>query len=588
MRAAQFSLPFLIALLTPALSAQATPDASPADNGQSVLTLHTTARLVVLDVAITDGTGKPVHGLKPSDFTITEDGVPQKLASFVEHGEPQPAAPASPLPANTFAVQPPPAEDQTKTVIVTSDITSVSPASEMPEFPSGGAVNTGYVRNDIAAFLKTAPPTQPVAIVRLDWQGMHLVQGLTTDRSVLMEAIASKRMLPPLGFVVRFAHATGSPAQQLGRYINSIPGRVNLVFITYGGGTPLGQMRDDFPDIESVVQNLSGPNRTLRLNRVATYIIPLTQANVFANEAMIEMANAGGGHAYFIGIRQALSEIAATGSDYYTVSYVPANPDWNGAFRKINVKVAGFPQPPPPESWSAIWSEVLGWTEMQKSKIIYRPGYYARPEPRPTDLPAPSLPDAPPAPASPRRIISYSPKGDPNGAIASSQLRRALVFGSLPPDRIKFTIVVTPSPTIEKLKPGAPPPKDNYLTPPFLADAYCNVRIHYWIDPQYLRFTQDPGGSYSDELQFVVGIDRDDGVQANSLSTPEQIRLSEEGMSNLQISGITFDQTIAIPLSGNPIPGNFFLRVAVSERSSGNVGAIEIPTERIQLPTLKK
>src|SRR5215475_14556501 len=42
--------------------------------------------LVLLSVAVTDHGGKYIKGLKPADFRIYEDGVPQKLALFSEGG----------------------------------------------------------------------------------------------------------------------------------------------------------------------------------------------------------------------------------------------------------------------------------------------------------------------------------------------------------------------------------------------------------------------------------------------------------------------------------------------------------------------
>ena len=580
----------LLLLAAPPLPAQQPPDPAPAvsatqppDSTEPIPTLHVTSRLVVLDVVVTDAGGNPVHGLKPSDFTLTEDGAPQSLASFTEHGATGLAGPASPLPPNTFAVQSPPTEDQTKTVIVLADRTDQNPNPKTPEFPSGNAVNTGYVRNDITAFLKTAPSTQPIAIVRLDWQGMHLVQGLTTDRATLTEAIASRRMEPPLGYPVRFTRASGGPVRQLVRYVQSIPGRINLVWIAYGGGLP-GDPARDFPDLAGVVHDLNGPSSVLHLSRVAPYPIPLNQIGL--GPALGQMATAAGGHLYLTGIRQALAEIAATGSDYYTISYIPTNPDWNGAFRKIKIGIAGFPQSPPPETWSSFWSEALGWTEQQKSKVFYRGGYFARATPSPAEEVVRLAQGSSPTPDANRKRISYSPKGDPAGydAEVATAIQRAMQFGSLPLDRIDFTLTATSSADTVKLKPGAPLPEKTALTLPFRQDAYRNVDIHYRMDPHSLTFAPDSLGGYYDSLQFIAVVYRDDGVPANSIQENEQIQVSAGGLERALNTGIDFDQTIAIPVDGNPIPGNFFLRVAVAERPSGHIGTLEIPTEWIKLP----
>jgi len=40
--------------------------------------------LVQLSVAVTDGKGNYVNGLRPEDFEVTEDKIPQKVSSFEE------------------------------------------------------------------------------------------------------------------------------------------------------------------------------------------------------------------------------------------------------------------------------------------------------------------------------------------------------------------------------------------------------------------------------------------------------------------------------------------------------------------------
>jgi VWFA-related protein len=52
-------------------------------------TLRVDVNLVLLNVAVTDNHGNYVTGLHPSDFAITEDGIPQKIATFGEGSGPQ-------------------------------------------------------------------------------------------------------------------------------------------------------------------------------------------------------------------------------------------------------------------------------------------------------------------------------------------------------------------------------------------------------------------------------------------------------------------------------------------------------------------
>src|SRR5215467_14380023 len=51
--------------------------------------VHVDVNLVLLNVAVTDNKGHYVTGLKPSDFTVVEDNIPQKLATFGEGDAPQ-------------------------------------------------------------------------------------------------------------------------------------------------------------------------------------------------------------------------------------------------------------------------------------------------------------------------------------------------------------------------------------------------------------------------------------------------------------------------------------------------------------------
>src|SRR5271169_2848983 len=73
----------LALLLCGLLPASAQPPAQNAANGpETTLKISTTTQLVVEDVLIKGKDGKPILGLKPSDFTITEDGKAQKISVF--------------------------------------------------------------------------------------------------------------------------------------------------------------------------------------------------------------------------------------------------------------------------------------------------------------------------------------------------------------------------------------------------------------------------------------------------------------------------------------------------------------------------
>src|SRR5271169_7148136 len=49
--------------------------------------INVTVDLVQLNVAVTDNKGKYIIGLRPQDFAVTEDGIPEAIATFGEGNE---------------------------------------------------------------------------------------------------------------------------------------------------------------------------------------------------------------------------------------------------------------------------------------------------------------------------------------------------------------------------------------------------------------------------------------------------------------------------------------------------------------------
>jgi len=85
---------------------QSLPDA-PAPQQQTVI--RSSVRLVQVSVVVEDKKGDPVAGLKAEDFTVLDEGRPQKIAFFsaatpppAEESPDHAAPPANLLPANAF------------------------------------------------------------------------------------------------------------------------------------------------------------------------------------------------------------------------------------------------------------------------------------------------------------------------------------------------------------------------------------------------------------------------------------------------------------------------------------------------------
>jgi VWFA-related protein len=556
----------------------------PQNSGQPTPTLTVKAHLVLLDVVVTDKHGQPIKGLKQSDFQLSEDGVPQTLASFAEHdaGSTPPAPPPPKLPPNTFTDHASVTNNGAMTVLLFDELSFSDPHSSGGELVQSFA-DGAYTRYQVAAFAKTMPPGTVACIFRLDWNGLQLIQDFTTDSHVLEEAVRSKRNSQRFaGVGVRLSDIRASAMRQLARYLSAFPGRKNLIWFSRGivPQVSIGMPGSPFSDISTFTNDLQGATDTLTLSRIALYPVDTRGLVVDPHKGFdiiiegseaSELAAATGGKAFYNtnGIKEAVAEVAATGSNYYTLSYSPTNNLWNGAFRKLKIKLSNNVS-------TYVASQTSPVPLAVPFRLEYRSGYYARDNARWRSRVMSSSPSS-----DARKLISYSPKGDPEGygAVKRTPLEEAMSFGAVAPFQILFQAHVTPELRTEKIKRNMPLPQDNFLKAQWQHTPYRNYQIHYSIQPQNIEFASQRVGSYHGNIQFIAIVYDSGGNIVNSLVNTREIQVDAAAYSRImQSSGLALDETIAVPAKED-----FFLRLGVVDLISGRIGALEVPVETIKL-----
>jgi len=275
------------------------------------------------------------------------------------------------------------------------------------------------------------------------------------------------------------------------------------------------------------------------------------------------------------GLARVIDDITSSSADFYTLSYVPTNPNWNGDYRKIDVDVSGIPEGKSSRSW---FDRFLGWDDAE-AKIQYRRGYFAK---DPTSVRSATFGPGAPRGAD-RKLISYSVRGDPNPRL--TPMLAAMRFGALAPSEFPIKVTVTPSLELTRPRPGAPLRQVDGVAPPFQALPYRSCRVRYWVDPANLHFKQTlTADSFHASLEFAAAVYRDDGVPVTLIDAADNLDVDSAQMARLMQTGVTFDQTIAMPIADNAMAENYFLRAGVSETSTGHIGALELPADWIKLP----
>lgn len=186
--------PFLACFLALQMLAPAQQDVQVSTKGPA--TFKATTNLVVINVSAKDKDGKPIEGLTPADFSLTEDGKPQQIKFFEYQRLEETVTPSV---ATAPAVTAPAAPEKPKGIVEQKQI-APSRQGEVKYkdrrlmvffFDQAGMPISDQVRSQKAAlsFLNSNMTSSDMVAVMQNSTDLVVLQDFTTDRNLLTKTI---------------------------------------------------------------------------------------------------------------------------------------------------------------------------------------------------------------------------------------------------------------------------------------------------------------------------------------------------------------------------------------------------------------
>ena len=325
------------------------------------------ARLVVLDVVVTDKAGKPVDDLTARDFQIFEDGKLQRIRSVEPPSahELPPASAAAGASAVFDPAQPASFGHAPVTILVLDQLNT-------------HFADSSFARRSLHDYLAGQPALllQPTTLLSVYDNRFKLLQAFTRDRDALLRALAAAPTEYAWKLEVK-GNADYGPIERLDQSLRAlediaqsyarIPGRKSLIWV--GGGFPTVDPKSiDAKDAQEVKDTLQHVTNALLDARVTLYAVDPSSSvasvteitdidqQAFAQAAGDTLSGASDpfnasddfnrlgpvtGGRVIRGKNDIAQQIASSvdlGANFYTISYTPSSISEAAAqYRKISV-----------------------------------------------------------------------------------------------------------------------------------------------------------------------------------------------------------------------------------------------------------
>ena len=505
--------------------------------------IHETTRRVLVDIVVTDEKGNPVRGLKKDDFIVKEDSQTQQIVSFDSANGSAPAfvPPKLPqLPPNTY-VDLPSEPERGPLYVLYYDMVNTQPEDQMSFYP------------EFMEFIDKAPSGTRFALFG-NMAGLHLIQGFTSDREALRAAVLYRGPGPhlPNVFVNGGMYGRGdtgaalSNLQFLAQYLEGIPGRKNLIWLSSSFPIPVGPAGKSwtFVDTDMIQQTFAAMMRS----EIAIYPIDLKGLEVrnLRNpwDPAEYIADSTGGHAWIAEnrVHLALQEVVERSQTCYTLSYLPSNDKYDGTLRKIEVK-------------------------LQKGNktynLAYRQFYYAAAEGAELSNVKPGSLDA--------RFLAAKAEDTLNALIErGAPMVHDLIF------RVHLGVAGVPAmATPEQMAGIQTEPayfrtgRKNAAPKPVAPVKLQKYQIDYTVlDPQ-LKINAERTGK-PPAFEFVAVAYDADGRMMNGISN-EGLAALPSRTDGKKVTTFGVQQEFYVP------PGAFWIRMAVRDKTTGRMGTLEVP-----------
>jgi len=581
MLSSRIALAAMLVGLPPAFAAHTQPETSaqqapalqqgkqdPGDGSGTVI--HMDVRRVPIDVVVTDKDGNPVKGLWKDDFVVKEDKQPQTILSFdYQDGSTPSYVPAKlpPLPVNTF-VNVPTEPEQGPLYILYYDMVNTPMADQMT------------AHKQLLDFIDHAQPGTRIALF-VNAAGLHLIQGFTSDHTLLHAAFLSKGPGPHVPDVFMYGSTygysdAGASLQCLkfiADYVNGIPGRKNLFWLSTVFPIPTG------PTINGLDVNAgAGPgggfsNSTMQINdlsmllsenikktfsammrsQVALYPVNIEGQNIDTyagdqinrNQYEDAIAQATGGHAYHGNNRvaQLLDSAVKNGESYYTLSYSPTNSNYDGTERKVDITLASAKSDKYTLSYRTLYYAVSDdYVEHENKKDVVQTKFMAA---KATDTLYANIEHGAPMMHDLLFSTQLATVGKPKMASSEqmAQLQDSPAFF-----RTRKKNEVAPKPL-----------------PPVMLQKY---RIGYGIPDAQLKTLTTPEGKPA-EIEFAAAAYDADGRLLNSILNQGQVT-NGKGKDGKPQAFFHAEQELEVPA------GAASIRLAVRDTASNRMGTLEV------------